>query len=591
MTNNDRIAIVLTAGDEPSRQVFSQAKLWHTAGILEDSFWIEADKEFVLNLGQSRVIGKNLSNPDASFELLSHIADVIIDRVDIVVPWIIGNQPANLQIAKLGLQLTSMLRAGIPTPIGGKQKVFSTLLTVLPADDVSKQPRLSFDRSLYDLNLYVSPETKALPWALSAAVRADEDGFNLFALAQISSAAGIWSNEIPPVSKILEDRGFGFKQGNVVMTRFLVSAVIAKGVSTKMVTAALKSLQDPTFDLYSITDADDVSRPDRISVEQKALLDATIRDFADKIIASSNGALNFEYSAPQVTSLQDDTFMERIKEQYKFAKVAVQGFPKHIRRWIENAFAAFIDRLFPRRGRKVREPKPEIWIGFEQDLNSKIAEISALEADEVLLRAKAERLALSEVTFQPELWRNLRVLAIASIDGYEYEGKKVTVLPSVDFVAANPFASFDVPKNVVALLESGMATISATSSDDLMSELMAVTADLESEANLLKSKLVELQSPTESEVDEQPEEQGQDEYEDQDESEDQTLRASGYEYVDPDDSAQDADLESNKSESITKQKPSPAPRPRTPRAKKLSAEEVEPKPTKPASGRTRKSEK
>ena len=503
MAGNNRLAVILLPDDPQGLALLKVAKSWFDAGILDDFFVLQMKADLAEKLEVLEAPCFTLSTPDTTFNLFEYFGDVELHRIDVIAPWLLGAKGANDNLANLGLTLTKKIKSIFSTPLTNSvkdsRKVFSVLLSIPTMGESQKLKKTRFDYSLYDLNLYISPELRALPWAGATPLKSG-DGFEMFAVAQIATAAGAWSNAINPVSKVLQDRDFRFGEGNVVIARFLTSAVVAKGIASKMVVSALQNLQNPEFDVYQISDADDRTRPGKIPADNVSLVEQTMNDRVTEIIQNTNGDLVFSYQEATVLRGEKVSWRQALQEQWEFSVHAVRGFYPHSRRWVKNQSAKLVERLIPRRKNQIREPEPEIWLGIDASLNAKVSEILSLYADEASQQARAEKAANLSISFQPGLWKQIRETSIGAVDGHKFEDKKEQVLPNVSYVAADPNARFALKPEVLELVGSPLGDISIAESESLRALLVSKNHELESELAQLKALLVELQN-----IDTQPE--------------------------------------------------------------------------------------
>lgn len=497
MASTDRLAVILIPDDPQGLSLFKAAKSWFDAGILGDFFMLRTQEALVEKLEALEAPCFTLSAPDTTFNLFEYLGDVELDRIDIIAPWILGTKAANENLANLGLTLTKKIKSIFSTPLTNtvkdSRKVFSVLLSIPTMGESLKLKKSRFNYSLYDLNLYISPELRALPWAGATPLKSG-DGFEMFAVAQIATAAGAWSNAINPVSKVLQDRDFRFGEGNVVIARFLISAVVAKGIASKMVVSALQNLQDPDFDVYQISDVEDRSRPVKITSDNVSLIEQSMNDRVTEIIQGANGDLTFSYQEGSIAADEKVTWRQALQEQWEFSVHAVRGFYPYSTRWVKNQWAKLVERLIPRRKNQIREPEPEIWLGIDAELNAKVTEILSFYADEATQQARAEKAANLSISFQPELWKQIREISIGAVDGHKFEYKKEQVLPHVRYVAADPNARFLLKPDVLNIIGSDFGEVSVAESESLRSKLLGKNDELESELSQLKARLVELQN-------------------------------------------------------------------------------------------------
>jgi hypothetical protein len=305
MASIGRLAVVLLPDDPQGIALLKVAKSWFDAGILDDLLVLRTQEGLAEKLEALEAPCFTLAAPETTFNLFEYFGDVELDRIDIIAPWILGAKGANENLANLGLTLTKKIKSIFSTPLTNRvkdsRKIFSVLLSIPTMGESQKLKKARFNYSLYDLNLYISPELRALPWAGATPLKSG-DGYDMFAVAQIATAAGAWSNAISPVSKVLQDRDFRFGEGNVVIARFLTSAVVARGIASKMVVTALQNLQDPDFDVYQISDVDDRSRPGKITGDNVSLIEQTMTDRVTEIIKGANGDLVFTYQETAIAS-------------------------------------------------------------------------------------------------------------------------------------------------------------------------------------------------------------------------------------------------------------------------------------------------
>jgi hypothetical protein len=329
------------------------------------------------------------------------------------------------------------------------KQLYATLLSIPSAKVTSNSfPPAPLNYRDFELNLLISPESRAEPWTPSAPIKGDEN-FALFALAQIASIAGVWSGSPLSVTALLQRQGFNFSQGNVVMLRAMATLVAAQGVASRMITEALEIVANPDIDPYKTSSQNDIERPESIAELNDELIRGQIELRVAEIIAQTDSA--FVYDGPKKPTESDYTRLPKEAWVFfwKFTRDVVVAMPHYARDWVINKYGEVTNALL----KNVREPVPEKYLGLDKELRERLAKILEFQAD----RDSQDALAISATAFQqmPQVWEKLRSLAFGALDGSDASDptRKPLVFPSVDYVAADPANRFPIDSSIKNLLD------------------------------------------------------------------------------------------------------------------------------------------
>ena len=492
------LAILLAPPGEAGARLLGEAQRWLSAGIIEDFVWVRSEDlegrtGDILEL-PCRYLGDQ--NEAKDFDLFQYLGTFQISHLDLVVPWFLADQSPSVDLAKQGIRLKKAISRVMPKPsLEMRQKskqLFATLLSIPSAMVTSTTlPAAPINYRDFELNVLVSPESRAEPWTPSAPIRADEN-FALFALAQIASIAGVWSGAPLSVSALLQRQGFNFSQGNVVMLRAMASLVVAQGVASRMITEALESVANPDIDPYKISSQTDLDRPESIAELNDELIRGQIEARVSEIILSTDSA--FVYDGPKKPTESDYTRLP--KEAWiffwKFTRDVVVAMPHHARDWVINKYGELTNALL----KNVREPVPEKYLGLDKELRERLSKILEFRAD----RATQDALAISATAFQqmPQVWEKLRSLAFGALDGSDSSdtSRKPLVFPSVDYVAANPDNRFLVDPTIKELLSLEMDQLAVDDVSTVREAVSKLINESNSNLDLMRKRLAAFENGT-----------------------------------------------------------------------------------------------
>lgn len=440
-----RLAIVLAPAGATGVELRQQALVWYNSGIIDDCIWVTNEQLRNANFVSRELEGEFISSEVGTdyFDVYQYLGSSLpVGRLDLIVPWILADDAPDVKLAELGLKVSRNLKEVMPVPSSnGKsrgKRLYTTLLSI-PSSDLTRsdlgQTHIPYE--MFDVNVYVSPESRSNPWSASAPLKVGAN-FELFALGQLASVAGLWSGSSESISSLLSSQAFKFGLGNVLLLRSMASLVVAQGIASRMVDEALSDLTNPEFDPYQISDPSDTSRPASIE-PNAALIEQELMARVNSIIDESDGV--FSYEGMRRPDALDFTRSgkEALKFFWRFTGDVVKAMPRYTMRWFKNAWTSFLNKTL----KQVKPAHPEIYLGLDQELKARLEEAEQFRSN----TKRQDALAISATAYQqnPLVWQRLRESVFGALDGSDaLAGIKPRVLPNVRYVAPDPQAKFDI---------------------------------------------------------------------------------------------------------------------------------------------------
>lgn len=526
MRSGSRLAVILAPRGGQGEALANHAAAWISEGILSDFVWVKTDDLNVEGLRKLELQCCFASDTGTgnNFDLFQYLSQVVIDQLDVVVPWVVGDSQADDELWALASALRAALKDGMPNGGSGasvRSKWLYTTLLVMPTTDraVEGFEKTSREYGEFDLNVYVSPETRSNPWAGSAPLRQGAD-FDLYALAQIASVAGCWAGTTESLTGLLERKSFRFGQGSFVMLRTMSSMVVTKGLADRLVNESLEKLSTGIVSPYEVSDPNDLDRPSLIADDAQLVSEQIAKRVKYVLEVAGDELTYISEPKPEAVDFSRD-WKEAVRFFWRFTKDVVKAMPRYTGDYLKNEWTRIIDRKL----NDVREAVPERYLGVTLELREMLDDIQKFRND----HQSQDSLALSSAAYRknPKIWATLREVAIGALDGSDSpQGEKPIVLPRVDYVVHDPNARFTVPTEF--LEQFGLESTEVTLGQAIeLKELVAAEVKSEnerldqiiSEINVIKLQLSDPYLAFSNATDSPPEEdneQFEEELQDQD---------------------------------------------------------------------------
>jgi hypothetical protein len=501
---SSRLLVVVGPSNDLGRQLFDQARRWHELGLIREVYWIEASEDTRQSLKSFKLKFQTISEDALHGEddLFQFLGGIEVKHLDLVVPWFLGDASPDEDLALFSVELAKAISEVLPkaAQIGNalNKRMYSTLLSVPSIESVGKDLKpVPFGFDLFDQNVYISPESRAMPWAGSAPVLA-ANGITHFALSQICTVGGVWAGSSESLSAMLRARNYEFTTGNILVMRSITTAVVANGVASQIVIEALSKVGDPEFDLYAHTDAGDQQRPVAISAGDRQLRELFVKQQVDEIIARSGKTFLYEQREGFVKLNHLKTFRDRMQFFWNFTKQSVRGFPLYSKNWLLNKRNKAADSLLG----DVVEAVPESFDGYDEMLRKLLVEVEEFNADAAI----QDSMAISNESFSqdPGIWRLLREIAMSAVDGFGAKGeKKAQVLPNVGDVVRDPAEKFEIEPQFAEYLQIQESSIEFEQVAELRQKLSSDLLASNLRIDQLRERLIQLQRLSEEEAEAQ----------------------------------------------------------------------------------------
>ena len=495
MSTSSRLAVVLAPKGAQGDSLAHHASVWISEGILSDFIWVKTDGLAIEDLRKLQLECSFASKVGTgeNFDLFQYLSQVVVDQLDLVVPWILGDAQPDDELWALASALRAALKDGMPNGGSGasvRSKWLYTSLLVMPTTNRAVEGFVPTSREYgeFDLNVYVSPETRSNPWAGSAPLHEGPD-FELFTLAQIASVAGSWAGSTESLTALLERKSFRFGQGAFVMMRTMSSMVVTKGLADRLVSESLDRLSSATISPYEISDPNDLERPALVADEAQLIKEQIGRRIS--VILQVAGEEFTYVSEPKPDELDfSRDWKEAVRFFWRFTRDSVKAMPRYTADFLKNEWTRFIGRKLD----DVREAVPERFLGVTLELKQMLDDIQSFRND----HEKQDTLALSSAAYRknPKVWAALRAVAFGSLDGSDTEtGEKPIVLPRVDYVVHDPSARFSVPEEFKEKFNLESHEIALPQADELREVVEADLRATDERMKLIQTEIaaIELQ--------------------------------------------------------------------------------------------------
>ncbi len=472
-----RLAIVLAPRSAIGAELERFAADWIREGILTDFIWVPTSGLTADDIRQLRLNCSFASQREGrqNFDLFQYLSQVVVDHIDVIVPWVVGDEQPDDELWGIATVLRAALKEGMPNGGSGaatRSKWLYTSLVVMPTTDRALQgfEPTQGEYGEFDLNVYVSPETRSNPWAGSAPLHSGED-FELFALAQLASVAGTWAGATESLTGLLERDGYRFGQGSFIMLRTMSSMVITNGLADRLVSESLRQLTDPTKSPYEFSDPNDLNRP-IARADELPLLKELIVVRRDKVLAAGGDELTYTSERkPEALDFTRD-WKEAVRFFWQFTRDTVKAMPRYSLDFLQNEWS----RLIGRKLNDVREAVPERFIGITVELQQMLTDIASFRGNQEAQDALViSRTADSK---NPRIWSTLRTVSFGALDGSDAPtGEKPIVLPRVDYVVHDPNARFEVSAEMQAAFDLETDRIDVGEASELKSRVAAALGE------------------------------------------------------------------------------------------------------------------
>lgn len=421
MNKIENVSLLLLPSDALGDSVLKQLHIWHEIGMVADAIILRESSLSAQDISRFRVTGTFLSGLDTedSFGLFEFLGSQTYKNRDLVIPWLLMNEAPNLQLLKQGhslkVQIEKTLSSGGTTD-SARKNFYSVLLSV---PSIDREPFLekiqsAIDYSDFDLNVYVSPEIKATPEASSIPVISDWPDYPSFVAAQIVSVAGLWSGNSTPLSSLVRSNNPEYfpAQQKVLVLRSLSSAVIAKGLASKIIKEALSEASDQSVDPYADFGGED--RPQSIRPESGGEINPAIMAAVERI--TNLDSQLFNWTSKQKPKDRDfrRRAIQTLKFFIRFVALCFSDMAYRTKAYFGNKFSGAVDKVFG----ETLEEYPERYFGINEELKRKFDQVELLERDEESIDALA--IAATAFDQKASLWKDIRKIIFESLDTAVY---------------------------------------------------------------------------------------------------------------------------------------------------------------------------
>jgi len=425
---------------------------------------------------------ERIQNYDVSAKWISSVDDEGLENLfqalgeesfnqrDLIIPWFIGDGPADGEMAHLGYELQNQIESTRSSSMGETKKdqnFFSSLVSIptYQIDDPAPIFSTSLDYTVFHTNIFVSPEMKIVPGGAAVPLKASQPTFYPYIAAQIVTIAGLWSGVRYPLTRILKKKDYTFadNEDRVVVIRSSAAAVIASGLASKIISTSLERVLDNSQSPYDGTDGSEMT-PIAYRSAYPDIVRDPIEDYKREIINLAKPKQQDSSEDQAVPTLRKSTPMEYFpqpkptdvdferdlnvgyREFLNWIKQTIAFMPKYSWAWVQNTFASLMGKIL----RDIKKPVPEYNSNLDKAAAEKIAEINEMRNNP----DSEENRKIRELAFRPDpaFFKNLRQIIFESLDTGREKEKTYFVLPSVDFVAADPKSKFVVEASLAQSL-------------------------------------------------------------------------------------------------------------------------------------------
>lgn len=444
MRNPKKLALLILPDTSIAKDLVSTAQKWIESGLIEDFAYTTPAL-----LGGDFSSSWKLQVKDASdgldgeqYDLLEVLGQSQPDRLEVVTPWILGTSKSDGALVQTSAAVCEVLSSVLsqrvdPTTGRAIRPLASVAMAIYPfhsefgadAEQVAASIRS-------DLIIVCSPEVRAQPWAASAPLQADAQ-FVPFAIAQISAVCGLWSGFSDSIFAIIDNASDQLAVAQPLVLRTIGSVVVAEGIAERIVVEALRTAALPDSSPFRISSESGSGRPQAISAVQVDLINAEIEKYFNKILEIKKNAFSYDAVSKSFTLDQSRGVLDAIRKFGTFSLKAISNIPIFVWHGVKNAGSALLNRVLG----QVRMSHPEIYSGLDREVLDLKSRLKAyLSSDSAM---KQEAAAAEAFKQDPEVWRELRNIALSSLDGGVEAGSK-SVLPLVANIFPDPRYRIDV---------------------------------------------------------------------------------------------------------------------------------------------------
>jgi len=466
------VAIIVLPRGELGAKILQSLRLWRSVGMISDALVVPIEELRLERIQNYDVSAKWISSVDDEGleNLFQALGEESFNQRDLIIPWFIGDGPADGEMAHLGYELQNQIESTRSSSMGETKKdqnFFSSLVSIptYQIDDPAPIFSTSLDYTVFHTNIFVSPEMKIVPGGAAVPLKASQPTFYPYIAAQIVTIAGLWSGVRYPLTRILKKKDYTFadNEDRVVVIRSSAAAVIASGLASKIISTSLERVLDNSQSPYDGTDGSEMT-PIAYRSAYPDIVRDPIEDYKREIINLAKPKQQDSSEDQAVPTLRKSTPMEYFpqpkptdvdferdlnvgyREFLNWIKQTIAFMPKYSWAWVQNTFASLMGKIL----RDIKKPVPEYNSNLDKAAAEKIAEINEMRNNP----DSEENRKIRELAFRPDpaFFKNLRQIIFESLDTGREKEKTYFVLPSVDFVAADPKSKFVVEASLAQSL-------------------------------------------------------------------------------------------------------------------------------------------
>jgi hypothetical protein len=406
--------VVILPSGELAAKITELAQAWATLGLISEPVWVVPD-EWMGESVESRVsVPARVASRDGNLpvELFDYLAGQMDLQLSVVA---VIDEPSTHTDSSQRRLLEHVFQPGGPfrrsLPAGEAMKLAMSRLLVLPPEGAVVSD--GYENWAWHHHFVISPENRSTPFSVDGGIQSIETLAGLV-LANLSSLVGLWTGvqdggllpSVPP------DPSSQFR-----IMRTFARAVSSRGIASSFAAQAQHKVADPEFDPFSPEQGLQIQTLAPVANDR---LETFVKWLVEKTLALSGAALS--YGQPPVT--QDPAraqtgVLHATLEFLQFLWDKLLWLPI----WFAKSFAAWLGKTFTKalhgRDGSTVVTANAAWMDG-RDLDLKRMADSVNEAIEAAMAAPSATVAPTVVPTPPNLWKSIRGLMFASLDGSSF---------------------------------------------------------------------------------------------------------------------------------------------------------------------------
>lgn len=431
------VSLILLPDGEIGHEILKQAVAWTRSGLLSPALWtqpsmVNASDNTKLSV-ISTIPGHRFSEQGDAIQIIANTEMKLIRLIALRTLFPPGG--AGLEIHEADKEqlraleeLSILLQTSLPDYPDSVRKDGDVKLSKINLIAAPPWAKLIADPDIiqpeWHWNVMLSLENRLTPFSTDAILRPNQE-FIGAVLSNTATVAGIWQG-VPRSSLELIQKEASSSHDQLWIHRSFVRGVIKEGVVTQVTADVLRKVSDPNFDVYDSVEG--ITPIDVLPVSENKI-DAYVEFMIDSTLSLQNSVMRYE--VPQ--QFNDPTkikigFLRQLKEFFSFSWDKLRLLPLLIFKAIVESFNRFVNRVFQGKdGRSEIDVKEDITPlkNDKRDMGvfSGIQNLNETVEKFKLEKSMRRKTIINQKLPSAELWKSIRQLTFASLDGSDAPGE------------------------------------------------------------------------------------------------------------------------------------------------------------------------